>query len=164
PLSRHAGRRARVRRAGTAASPAGQLPGAVGGNRRGRSDRRRGPGGRSVNAPARLLPPTLLAALGNLPLVARTVVEGALTGLHRSPRFGFSQEFAEYRAYVPGDDLRFVDWNVFARTDRTYVKRYFGETNTRVMVLLDTSASMGIEPSSGAIRKLDFARFLTAAL
>src|SRR5690606_2109211 len=70
----------------------------------------------------------------------------------------------EYRAYVPGDDLRFVDWNVFARTDRTYVKRYFGETNTRVMVLLDTSASMGIEPSSGAIRKLDFARFLTAAL
>ena len=117
-----------------------------------------------MNAPARLLPPTLLAALGNLPLVARTVVEGALTGLHRSPRFGFSQEFAEYRAYAPGDDLRFVDWNVFARTDRTYVKRYFGETNTRVMVLLDTSASMGIEPSRGAIRKLDFARFLTAAV
>lgn len=117
-----------------------------------------------MSAAARLLPPSTLAALGNLVLVARTVVEGTLTGLHRSPHFGFSQEFAEYRPYVPGDDLRFIDWNVFARTERMFVKRYFGETNTRVMVLLDTSASMGIEPSRGAVRKIDYARFLAAAV
>ena len=112
----------------------------------------------------RLIPPSTLAHLANLELVARTVVEGTLTGLHRSPRFGFSQEVAEYRAYVPGDDLRFIDWNVFARTDRTYVKRFFGDTNTRVMVLVDVSASMGIEPARGAVPKIDFARYLAAAL
>ena len=66
-------------------------------------------------------------------------------GLHRSPDFGFSQEFAEYRAYTPGDDLRHVDWNVYARTERAYLKRYRGETNTSVMVLLDASGSMGFE-------------------
>ncbi|MEE9255082.1 MAG: DUF58 domain-containing protein, partial [Pseudomonadales bacterium] len=70
----------------------------------------------------RLLDPEVLARLGNLSLVARTVVEGFLVGLHRSPFFGFSQEFAEYRPYEVGDDPRFIDWNVFARTDRTYVK------------------------------------------
>lgn len=117
-----------------------------------------------MTAAARLIPPATLARLGNLTLLARTVVEGTLTGLHRSPRFGFSQEFAEYRAYVPGDDLRFVDWNVFARTDKTYVKRFFGDTNTRLMVLLDASASMGIEASPGAVRKIDYARYLAAAL
>lgn len=113
---------------------------------------------------ARLLPPRTLAGLANLELLARVVVEGTLIGLHRSPRFGFSQEFAEYRAYTPGDDPRFIDWNVFARTDRTYVKRYFGDTNTRLMVLLDTSASMGVAPAPGAVAKLDYARFLAAAL
>lgn len=117
-----------------------------------------------MSAARRLIPPSTLARLSNLELLARTVVEGTLTGLHRSPRFGFSQEFAEYRAYVPGDDLRFIDWNVFARTDRTYVKRFFGDTNTRIMVLLDTSASMGIEPARGAVCKIDYARYLAAAL
>ena len=63
--------------------------------------------------------------------------------MHRSPFFGFSQEFAEYSAYAEGDDPRFVDWNVYARTDRTYIKRYIGETNTRLVILLDSSASMG---------------------
>src|SRR5690606_19533614 len=72
----------------------------------------------------RLLPPATLASLANLELVARTAVEGFLTGLHRSPRFGFSQEFKEYRAYTEGDDPRFVDWNVYARTERTYIRRY----------------------------------------
>lgn len=114
--------------------------------------------------PARLVPPRVLMELGNLSLAARTVVEGALTGLHRSPRFGFSQEFAEYRDYVPGDDLRFVDWNVLARTDRTCVKRYFGDTNTRVVVLLDASGSMGIAPAPGAVAKLDLARCLAAVV
>jgi uncharacterized protein (DUF58 family) len=114
-------------------------------------------------APAvRLLPPETLAGLANLELVARTAVEGFLTGLHRSPHYGFSQEFKEYRAYVEGDDPRFVDWNVYARTERTYIRRYEGETNTRLMILLDASASMGY--SSGSISKLQYGKFLAAAL
>jgi uncharacterized protein (DUF58 family) len=117
-----------------------------------------------VTVAQRLIPPSTLAELANLQLLARTVVEGTLTGLHRSPRFGFSQEFAEYRPYVPGDDLRFIDWNVLARTDKAYVKRFFGDTNTRLMVLLDTSASMGIEATRGAVRKIDYGRYLAAAL
>ena len=82
-------------------------------------------------------PPTL-ASISGLDLVAKTVVDGFVAGLHRSPDFGFTQEFAEYRAYTQGDDLRHVDWNVFARTERCYLKRYRGETNTQLMVLLDT--------------------------
>ena len=91
----------------------------------------------------RLLQPEVLASLKNLDLVARTVVEGLMVGLHRSPFFGFSQEFAEYRAYQEGDDPRFIDWNVYARTERTYIKRFLGETNSHLMILLDASASMG---------------------
>ena len=114
-------------------------------------------------APARdLLRPEVLAELGNLDLIARAVVEGFLIGLHRSPWFGFSQEFAEYRAYSEGDDPRFVDWNVFARTDRTYIKRFIGETNTRLEILLDASASMGF--STGAISKLQYGKFVAATL
>ncbi len=109
----------------------------------------------------RLLKPDVLARLGSLELIARTVVDGVTTGLHRSPHFGFSQEFAEYRAYNEGDDLRYVDWNVYARTDRTYIKRFQGETNTAITLLLDTSASMGFgEPTS----KLQQALYLVASL
>jgi uncharacterized protein (DUF58 family) len=117
-----------------------------------------------VSAPAlnRLLPPATLASLANLELVARTAVEGFLTGLHRSPHYGFSQEFKEYRAYVEGDDPRFVDWNVFARSERTYIRRFEGETNTRLMVLLDASASMGY--GSQPVTKLQYGKFLAAAL
>jgi uncharacterized protein (DUF58 family) len=110
----------------------------------------------------RLLPPETLAGLANLELIARTAVEGFLTGLHRSPHYGFSQEFKEYRAYVEGDDPRFVDWNVYARTERTYIRRYEGETNTRLMVLLDASASMGY--GSHSVTKLQYGKFLAAAL
>src|SRR5688572_11599300 len=110
----------------------------------------------------RLLPPAHLASLANLELIARTAVEGFLTGLHRSPRFGFSQEFKEYRAYVEGDDPRFVDWNVYARTERTYIRRFEGETNTRLMLLLDASASMGY--GSHSVNKLQYAKYLAAAL
>ena len=92
--------------------------------------------------PRRGIPPTLLKELGNLELVARTAVDGVLHGAHTTDRPGFSQEFAEYRDYVPGDDLRFVDWNAYARTDRLYLKRFEGETNTRLLVVLDISASM----------------------
>ena len=95
-------------------------------------------------------------------LVARTVVDGFVAGMHKSPDFGFSQEFAEYRAYAPGDDLRHVDWNVFARTERAYLKRYRGETNTAVHVLLDVSASMGF--GTGPIKKIRYAKFLAAAI
>lgn len=109
----------------------------------------------------RFLKPEVLARLGSLDLIARTVVDGVTTGLHRSPHFGFSQEFAEYRAYNEGDDLRYVDWNVYARTDRTYIKRFQGETNTAVTLLLDTSASMGF---GSPVNKLEQAMFLTASL
>ena len=100
----------------------------------------------------RFLDPAVLAEISSLDLVARTVVEGFVAGLHRSPDFGFSQEFAEYRAYTTGDDLRHVDWNVFARTEKAYLKRYRGETNTEVMVLLDASASMGF--ASGKVGQI----------
>ena len=105
----------------------------------------------------RLLDPGVLAGLRGLDLVAKTVVDGFIAGLHRSPDFGFSQEFAEYRAYTQGDDLRHVDWNVFARTERCYLKRYRGETNSQLLILLDTSASMGF--ASHSVSKLDYARF-----
>jgi uncharacterized protein (DUF58 family) len=110
----------------------------------------------------RFLDPAVLAEISGLDLVAKTVVDGFIAGLHRSPDFGFSQEFAEYRAYTPGDDLRHVDWNVFARTEKAYLKRYRGETNTALMVLLDASASMGL--GSGPVRKFDYAKYLASAL
>ena len=110
----------------------------------------------------RFLDPATLNSIAGLDLIAKTVVDGFVAGLHRSPDFGFSQEFAEYRAYAQGDDLRHVDWNVFARTGRCYLKRYRGETNTQLLVLLDTSASMGY--GSHAVNKLDYARFLAASL
>ena len=110
----------------------------------------------------RLLDPQVLSRISTIELVARTVVEGFVAGLHRSPYFGFSQEFAEYRPYVPGDDPRFVDWNVFARTERTYLKRYLGETNTQLVLLFDSSASMGYR--SSGVSKIEFARYLAASL
>lgn len=110
----------------------------------------------------RFLDPVVLNEISHLDLVAKTVVDGFVAGLHRSPDFGFSQEFAEYRAYSVGDDLRHVDWNVFARTERAYLKRYRGETNTQLTVLLDASASMGY--SSHAVKKIDYARYLAASL
>jgi uncharacterized protein (DUF58 family) len=108
------------------------------------------------------LDPNVLASISGLELVARTVVEGFVSGLHRSPHFGFSQEFAEYRAYAEGDDLRHIDWNVFARTERMYLKRYRGETNTQITILMDASASMAY--GSHKVNKLDYARYLSACL
>jgi uncharacterized protein (DUF58 family) len=110
----------------------------------------------------RFLDPAVLARISGLDLVAKTVVDGFVAGLHRSPDFGFSQEFAEYRAYSPGDDLRHVDWNVFARTERCYLKRYRGETNSLLTVLLDASNSMNY--TSHGVTKMDYARFISAAL
>ena len=108
----------------------------------------------------------MLASIANLELAARRVVEGFLLGLHRAPSFGFSQEFADYRPYEPGDDPRLIDWNVYARTDRAYLKRYRGETNAPLMVLLDASASMGLDPDrrGESVRKIAYAKLLAAAL
>ena len=116
----------------------------------------------SGNARGRLLDPKVLASLSNLELVAKAVVEGFLIGLHRSPKFGFSQEFVEYRQYAEGDDPRYIDWNVYARTDRTVIKRFLGETNSHLMLLLDTSASMGF--GSGGTSKLQYGKYLAASL
>lgn len=110
----------------------------------------------------RFLDPSVLASLSGLELIAKTVVDGFVAGLHRSPDFGFSSEFAEYRAYAEGDDLRHVDWNVFARTERAYLKRFRGETNTQLTLLLDASASMVY--GSHRVNKLDFARYLAASV
>jgi uncharacterized protein (DUF58 family) len=110
----------------------------------------------------RFLDPAVLAGISSLDLLAKTVVDGFVAGLHRSTDFGFSQEFAEYRAYVPGDDLRHVDWNLFARTERCYLKRYRGETNSQLTILLDASNSM--QYTSGPTNKMDYARFIAASL
>jgi uncharacterized protein (DUF58 family) len=110
----------------------------------------------------RFLDPSVLAEISSLDLIARTVVDGFVAGLHRSPDFGFSQEFAEYRAYSPGDDLRHVDWNVFARTERMYLKKYRGETNSLFTVVLDASNSMNF--SSHRVTKIDYARYVAASL
>lgn len=109
-----------------------------------------------------LLDPLVLSRLANIELIAKTVVDGFLHGGHRSPTYGFSQEFAEYRAYTEGDDPRYIDWNVVSRTDRVYIKRFLGETNTHLMLLVDCSASMGY--ASVELTKLDYARILAAAL
>src|SRR5258707_898456 len=110
----------------------------------------------------RFFDPAVLARIKNLQIVARMVVEGFISGLHRSPHHGSSPDFAEYRAYTTGDDLRNVDWNVYARPDRHYIKKFEGETNTRVYIALDISASMAY--SSGPVSKLEYGSLLAASL
>ncbi len=112
--------------------------------------------------PARYLDPAIVARLGTIDLKARTIVEGFLTGLHRSPYKGFSVEFAEYRQYLPGDDLATLDWKVFARSDKHFIKKFEVETNLTCQVLIDVSKSMGY--ASGEVTKLQYASFLTGAL
>jgi len=110
----------------------------------------------------RFLDPSLIARIGSMELRARTVVEGFLAGLHRSPFKGFSVEFAEYRQYLPGDDLSTIDWKVYARSDRYYVKKFEEETNVECHVLLDVSGSMGY--GSQGITKLAYGSYLAASL
>ena len=111
---------------------------------------------------AGFIDPAVLARIGNLQLVARNVVDGFINGLHRAPYLGLSLDFAEHRAYMPGDDIRRIDWRLYARTDRYHVKEFEADTNANFVVLLDTSASMGY--GSGAVTKFDYARFLAASL
>ncbi len=110
----------------------------------------------------RLLDAAAVAKLGGLHVRARTVVEGFVAGLHRSPYKGFSVEFAEHRPYIAGDPLKNVDWKVYAKSDRYFVKEFEEETNLRAHLVLDASASMGY--GSGAVTKFDYARTLAAAL
>ena len=114
-------------------------------------------------ASTRFLDPELLARIGSLELLARTVVEGFMSGLHRSPFTGFSTEFTEYRQYNPGDDLRYLDWRLLARTDRYFIKKYRADTNTQCHILIDTSASMNYAHAS-SVTKLQYAQFLAASL
>jgi uncharacterized protein (DUF58 family) len=114
---------------------------------------------------ARFVDPKVLARIGNLELVARSVVDGFINGLHRSPYFGASVDFAEHRGYVPGDDIRRVDWRLYARTDRYYIKEYEADSNANFSVLLDVSRSMGFSgPASGGMSKLDYGRMLAGCL
>jgi len=108
------------------------------------------------------LEPEMVARLSNMSLRARLVVEGYIIGQHKSPFHGFSVEFAEHRSYGPGDEIRHVDWKLYGKTDRYYVKQYEEETNLRAYILLDTSRSM--EYASNKISKLDYGNYLSAAL
>jgi len=110
------------------------------------------------------LNPKTLAELQGLELKARLIVEGYVAGLHKSPYHGFSIEFAEHREYVPGDDLRYVDWKVFGKSDRFYLKQYEEETNFACYFLLDTSESMLYRSESAAATKLEYAQLVCAAL
>jgi uncharacterized protein (DUF58 family) len=116
-----------------------------------------------VVTPARFLDPELLARIGSLELLARAVVEGFMSGLHRSPFTGFSTEFTEYRQYNQGDDLRYLDWRLLGRTDRYFIKKYRADTNTQCHLLIDTSASMNYS-STGSITKLQYAQFVAASI
>lgn len=111
-----------------------------------------------------LLDPYEVSRLGGLEMVSEGIVEGFLTGLHRSPRRGFSVEFAEHRMYQPGDELRYIDWKILARNDRLYVKQFEEETNLRAMLVCDASRSMAWTGDPARLAKLDYARRLLAAL
>jgi uncharacterized protein (DUF58 family) len=117
-----------------------------------------------TSPPRRGLDPQVVSRLGRLDLKARLVVEGFISGLHKSPFHGFSVEFVEHRQYMPGDPLRSVDWKVYAKSDRFYVKQYEDETNLRAHLVVDHSASMAWASRPGAVTKLEYARSLAAAL
>ena len=112
----------------------------------------------------RYLDPRVLDKIEGLDFKARLIVEGYISGLHRSPFRGFSVEFAEHREYVPGDDIRFLDWKVFGRSDRLYIKRYEDETNLEATIVLDVSESMTYRGEGCEHTKLDYARWAAAAL
>src|SRR5919107_3861247 len=111
---------------------------------------------------ARFVDPVVLSRIGNLELVARHVVDGFINGMHRSPYFGASVDFAEHRGYTAGDDIRRVDWKLFGRTDRFYIKEYEADTNANFAVLLDVSKSRGF--GSRGITKLEYAKILAGCL
>ena len=117
-------------------------------------------------APERLIDPAVLARLGNLELLSRRVVDGFISGLHRTLFQGASTEFGQYREYVPGDDVRHIDWKLYGRTDRLYLKTFEAESNADVMIAIDASASMAYRSNADedAPSKLDYARYAAACL
>lgn len=116
----------------------------------------------STSPGARFIDPKVLARVGSLELAARFVVDGFINGLHKAPYLGVSIDFAEHRGYMPGDDIRRIDWRLFARTDRFYVKQFEADTNTNFSVLFDISKSMSF--GSRGLTKLDYGRYLAACL
>jgi uncharacterized protein (DUF58 family) len=116
--------------------------------------------------PQSFLDPSVLARIGNLELLAKVVVEGFINGLHKSPHLGASTDFAEHRAYMPGDDIRRIDWKLWARSDRYFVKEFEADTNTNFIAIVDISPSMrfGANPEDGRVSKLTYACYLAACL
>src|SRR5689334_10237756 len=109
--------------------------------------------------------PTSLAKYGHLTLVARNLVEGFLTGVHKSPYKGFSVEFAEHRQYYPGDEIRHIDWRAYGKTDRYYIKEYEEETNLKAHLLVDASGSMAFRSRAGdRLSKFEYAQYIAASL
>lgn len=119
---------------------------------------------RTASSSARFLDPAVLTRISNLDLLARTVVDGFLNGIHKAPYLGLSMDFAQHRPYVPGDDIRHLDWRLYARTDRFYLKQFEAETNTDVTALVDVSESMNWTSDEDRPTKLDYARYLAASL
>ncbi len=122
-----------------------------------------------MNSPLKYLRPDAVSKLASMELRARLVVEGFITGLHKSPYHGFSVEFAEHRQYMPGDEIRRIDWRVYGKTDRFYVKQFEEETNLKSYIVLDTSASMNFASEikgskEKRITKLEYASFIAASL
>jgi uncharacterized protein (DUF58 family) len=116
--------------------------------------------------PTSFLDPSVLARIGNLELLAKVVVEGFINGLHKSPHLGASTDFAEHRAYMPGDDIRRIDWKLWARSDRYYLKEFEADTNTNFIAIVDVSPSMrfGANAEEGRVSKLTYACYLAACL
>lgn len=120
--------------------------------------------GAGVAREAPALDAAVVAAIDNLELAARLIVEGSRSGQHRSPFHGFSNEFSQYRAYRPGDDLKYLDWKVLARTDRLYTRQFRETTNMAVVLVVDASASMAYPTAAGAVSKFRYAVVMAAAL
>src|SRR3984893_7316006 len=118
--------------------------------------------GAAMDDPQKYLDPLVLAKVRGLELQARLIVEGYLSGMHKSPYHGFSVEFAQHREYVPGDDIKHVDWKVYGRTERYFLKQYEEETNLVAWLLLDVSESM--QYGSGPVSKYDYACMVAASL
>jgi uncharacterized protein (DUF58 family) len=119
---------------------------------------------RGATPGVRFIDPHVLARIANLELLARVVVEGFINGLHRAPNLGASMDFAEHRAYMPGDDIRRIDWKLYARSDKYFIKEFEADTNANFSVLVDTSRSMAFTSRRDGVSKLDYAKFVTACL
>jgi uncharacterized protein (DUF58 family) len=116
------------------------------------------------SAPASLLDPAALARIGKMELVARQLMDGYVQGMHRSPHVGFALDFAQHRPYVPGDDVKRIDWRVYAKADRYYIKQYEVSTNLRCHLVLDASASMAYRGANDALSKFRYAQFVASCL